>query len=373
MVLSNLNVLAESIKTDFPKETKGLNDAFDSVINSINGIYDSMNKKIKILLDNQLFDDIEHHINNSKQIIEIKNQLVECIGSLEDEESLAEEIASVDDDEEKESNSIPNYKDYVLDRSVGYSLAEDFTHSKACGFTFWDEYNEVANMKWVLIEFCAILAMLDEDKMRSMINDESMKGRKISYFSDAPIVIDGVVKNEQILETGIYVWTSLNCNTIKNIIIMLLKKYDIDSNDFKIHLRADYKELHQKETSKNNVYKKTVKPTAQSEGTIKIGKYVQNAFKQLEDTNHVFSPSELKNMLSAEWTLKNLGCGRPLLREYDETKSESEQIKVGKHCRYWIQAYKLNNKTYFVSSQWNEGQKERFDIWFNSIDIKKAS
>lgn len=372
MEFKELNVLAESIKKDFPEEAKGLNDSLDSAIYSINAIYDSMSKKISTLLENQKFDDIETHVKKSKQIVDVKNQLVDLVGALEDEQSLAEEIASVDDDEEKEINSIPNYKEYVLDREIGHSLREDFTHSKACGFTFWDEYYEVANMKWVLIEFCSILATLDEDKLRNLINDESMKGRKISYFGDQPIVENGVAKNVEILETGIYVWTSLNCNTVRNIIKMLLKKYGLYQKDFKMHLRADYKELHNQKPIKT-AYKKGSKTTVQNDSSIKIGKHVQNCFASLEANNHVFSNEDLKNMLSAEWTLKNLGCGRPLLREYDESKTESEQIKVGKYCRYWIQTYTFNGKKYFVSSQWTDGQKERFDVWFNSISADKAA
>lgn len=42
----------------------------------------------------------------------------------------------------------------------------------------------------------------------------------------------------------IYITTNLSANSIRNLIIKCLKKYNMKISDFKIYFRADYSDLH---------------------------------------------------------------------------------------------------------------------------------
>lgn len=77
----------------------------------------------------------------------------------------------------------------------------------------------------------------DPVKFKTFVNDKSMQGKKVSYFCNNQ---KGIREPRHVKGTDIYLMTNMNANRIRNIIVKMLRRYDVKINDFKIYLRADY-------------------------------------------------------------------------------------------------------------------------------------
>lgn len=374
--MEQITILAEKLKGEFPDEIKELYESMDFLTSAFDTIYDSLAEKVNILVKEQQLTQAGDYLQDSQSILDCRALVLECAALLEDEKILDEEIASIEEDEEKERRSIPDYEVYRVDNSVEHNLFEDFTYTKACGFNFCGQYVEVANMKWVLVETCTLLAQLDPNKMKSLLTDKSMKGRKVSYFDIKGVVENNCVKSEKIPGTNIYVWTASSCNMTRNLIRKVLKKFNIPLNQFKIYLRADYSGLHHK-TQTDSAYIEAIEISEESidenRTAVKIGRYVQGCFDDLEKRKFSFTSEELELMQSNQWSLKTFGLGRGLFLKYDATKSAKEQTRLGEYNRYWKQLYTFGGSQYFINSQWFAYQREKFDIWYKSLDIKNRT
>lgn len=369
-------VLSGKLKEEFPNETKELYESIDLVTSALDAVYDSMTEKVSQLMKEQQVPKAGSYLQDSQSILDCRSLLLEYASLLEDESVLEEEIASIDEDEEKERTTIPDYEEYQVDNSVEHNLYEDFTYTKACAFSFCGEYVEVANMKWVLVETCGILAKLDPVKMKSLLTDLSMKGSKVWYFSKESVIENYIVKNEQIPGTDMYVWTASSCNQTRNLIKKLLKKFNIKQSEFKIYLRANYTDLHRHQNEdilyfETREQKSEIKTNEETEQ--KIGRYVQGCFDFLEKIGYEFSEDELKLMQTSDWTLKKFGIGKPLLRQYDQSKPIAQQTKIGDYNRYWKQPYLFGDVQYFVNSQWVTAHKQRFEHWYSSLDLERRT
>ena len=350
----------EFIKENFSEKTRELVDSLDLVNLVFDDIYDLIKENIDKSYNEQKLDQVQNLISRSQEVLDIKNIILNykdlLIDEIEEENIIIEEMA----DEELEKKNYPNYSEYYVDKSVPHTLYEDFTHTKACGFEFRAVKYEAKNMRDILVQLCELLAIEDQDKMKSFINDKTMQGRTAPYFSNKLIVEGDINKNEKISDLDVYVWINLSCNQIRNVIKRVLKKYDYKFEDFKIYLRADYTDLHKK-SKENSIVKAVV-----TDSSKKIGKYVQSCFKQLE--NYPFTINELCAMQSEEWTLKTFGFSTPLLKKYDAAIMVSDQIKVNGYIKYWKNPYKLCGEYYFVVSQWMKVHRCRFDQWFHTLN-----
>ena len=241
--------LAETIRQDYPSQAKDFVDAFEwlrlaidgvltKVGNDLQGIHQSgQYKKLAIL------GDFSEELENLQQAVV---GYASHFSSPESEESeLEEEVVGEQEIAELEQKQLPDYSKYVLNESIPHALYEDYSHTKSCGFSLLGKRYDAKNMRDVLVQTCAILASTNPDKMRSFLDDPLMKGRKVSYFVSHSVTEEGICKTEHIPGTEWYVWVNQSCNSIRNMIKRMLKKYDIPFSDFKIYLRADYKALHQ--------------------------------------------------------------------------------------------------------------------------------
>lgn len=355
-----LKEFVEFIKENFPEKSIELADALDILNMVFDDIYDLIRVRFNEYHIAQNLTGASSLIEKSKDTLEIKNIILNykdlLIDELEEENTITEEYT----DDDIEPRNCPNYNDYCVDTSIPHTLYEDFTHTKACGFEFCGVRYETKNMRGVLVALCEILVMEDKNKMQNFVHDPTMKGRKVSYFSNHMIIEDDIVKNEKIGDSEIYVWINLSCNQIRNVIRRVIKKYNYKLNDFKIYLRADYTALHKNPRSQSK------HGTTTPESSEKIGKYVQSCFCTLE--NYPFTSDELLAMQSSNWTLKTFGFSIPLLKECDTTKPSTEQIKINGYNRYWKTPYTICGKQYFVTSQWYENQRKKFDDWYYSLN-----
>lgn len=68
-----------------------------------------------------------------------------------------------------------------------------------------------------------------------------MQGKKVNYISKAE---DQMRKPVKLKNHDIYIETNMSANSIRNLLVKLLKRYEIKITDYQIFLRADYTDLH---------------------------------------------------------------------------------------------------------------------------------
>ena len=87
-----------------------------------------------------------------------------------------------------------------------------------------------------LVKICGALLVLDERKFSNFENAKDMKGKKTKFFS----VVSNGMGNPKKIGDKIYVETNQSANSIRNLIIKLLKAYSLKINEYKMFFRADY-------------------------------------------------------------------------------------------------------------------------------------
>ena len=100
---------------------------------------------------------------------------------------------------------------------------------------------DASDWKDVFVGTCEELAKKDIAKFNGFLSDKSMQGRKVQYFS---LSEEGLRNPKKIIGTNLYIMTCMSSNQIRNVIVQMLRKYDVSINEYKIFLRADYSALH---------------------------------------------------------------------------------------------------------------------------------
>ena len=122
-------------------------------------------------------------------------------------------------------------------------MYENFEHNRPIGFKLFGNIVEANTWAKVLIETCEILYKMDEKVFISFANDKNMNGKKRDYFS---FTDNNIRKPKKLKSTDIFIETNLSANSIKQVIIKMLKKYQIKLQDYVVFYRADYTELNKK-------------------------------------------------------------------------------------------------------------------------------
>src|SRR5574344_603479 len=158
---------------------------------------------------------------------------------------LAEEME--DKKEEDDEKEIPDYDKYTIDKNIEYSLYENFTHKRPYAFKLLDDKLIIAkSWQGMLVKVCERLLEVDEDKIMGFEELEHMNGKKNKYFSSK----SKGMRTPKRVANKIYVETNQNANSIRNLLIKILKEYGLKTGDLKIYLRADYTEIN-KDKGKN--------------------------------------------------------------------------------------------------------------------------
>ena len=134
-----------------------------------------------------------------------------------------------------------DYGLYATDRMEEHSLTENFEHTRPCAFSFMGNVHNANSWQDILVQVCGLLAEMDLEKMKSLTTAESMQGRKLKYITYQAVPR----KTKRIPGTDLHVWINNSANTIAQLIVRLLKEYDMNENVVKVYLRADYSPLHQ--------------------------------------------------------------------------------------------------------------------------------
>lgn len=240
-----LSELVSMIKSEYPKNAIEIKECLMLLSESIDSTISDIQKGANDAFASRKFDKVGELTQFAKKLVDVQTNLEQYTTALELEDTKAEtEVINQQDSEQKiESHELPNYSDYAVDSNIPYNLYEDFTHKCPAAFSILGTKVDAKQWKNVFLLTCKILSEKNMNTFLNFVNDSAMQGKKIRYFSKEP---ENMRKPVQIESTDIFVETNMSSNQIRNVIIKMLKRYDISLADYQVFLRADYTGLHNK-------------------------------------------------------------------------------------------------------------------------------
>lgn len=232
--------LCELVKKEYSKNAEDISDALNLLKLALEEFYGALTKTVNVSMKNYNLGIANESIELSQLALNIITEINSLSTLLVDDNDYIDKTI----DEEPNRKETPNYADYKVESSVPHSLDEDFIHKRPCGFSIEGAYYKVNSMREILVRTCTILATRDLQKFNSLVEDKNVKGRKNHYFGFDEVVENGIPRNQKVPGTMIYVWVNFNCNQIRDVLVAILKKFDVKLNKFWIYLKADYSDLH---------------------------------------------------------------------------------------------------------------------------------
>lgn len=235
--------LLSNIKNTFPEKAIDLIEGLELLRMIIDDTVETIGEKVNESFSEKQYDKLPYYSNLAKEMEVYEKKIKEVIDILD--------IEDLELGEKKEDNyekEIPDYDKYTVDKNVEYSLYENFTHKRPYAFKLLDDQLiSVKTWQEMLIKVCEILIEVDEEKIMRFEDLKHMNGKKKKYFS----IKSNEIRKPKRVADKIYVETNLSANSIRNLLIKILKEYGLKTSDLKIYLRADYTEIN-KNKDKNN-------------------------------------------------------------------------------------------------------------------------
>lgn len=238
----DINSLIEFVKLTEPKAAMDIRESLLLLCETIDGATIQLHGNVEKALRNREYKMSHELIDRIQEISMLQTKLDSYINTLEIEDS--EGVEELEEELESSSSSkrdAPNYGEYVVDSEISYNLYENFTHKCPAAFAIVGTKVEARQWKDVLLLTCEILAKNDYDKFNSFVSDPAMQGKKVNYISKTG---EQMRKPVKLNNHNIYIETNMSANAIRNLIVKLLKRYEIKITDYQIYLRADYTDLH---------------------------------------------------------------------------------------------------------------------------------
>lgn len=227
-------------KSEFPNDAMDIRDCVDLLNQCLVSTVENINLSAAKAFAQREFDKMNVLSECVKNIDELQNKLESYSSLLDLDENVEMDIITKEDEESIE-RKIPNYSEYNVDSNIPYSLYDDFTHKRPAAFYLFDERIDANDWKEILVKTCEVLARKDLEKFSAFINDKSMSGKKVVYFSKSS---NGMRAPRKVIGTDIFVMTNMSANQVRNVIERMLKRYGIKINEYKIYLKADYTAFH---------------------------------------------------------------------------------------------------------------------------------
>ena len=229
-----MNELIEAFKNDFPGEAIEIQECLDLLSQVLEEGVDSIKNKFNDVIDERDFIKWDLYKNIVQLIDNFRDQINGFASKLN---------VDVDEnmDEADSERTIPNYENYRVDSNIPYTLYNDFTYKRPSGFELLGNRYEANDWKSVLLNICELLISKDCVIFELFLNDKSMNGKKLKYFSKDE---NELRSPRRIGNTDIFVMTNMSANQIRTLISSMLRKYKINLSECKIYLRADYSSLH---------------------------------------------------------------------------------------------------------------------------------
>lgn len=242
-IVMDINSLIEFIKLTEPKVAMDIRESLLLLCETIDGATIQLHGNVDEALKNRDYKMSHELIDRIEEISLLQTQLGSYINTLEIENLEDTEVLSEEEveDDSLTRKDIPNYGDYVVDSKISYNLYENFTHKCPAAFGILGAKVEARQWKDVLLLTCEILAKHNTDKFYGFVSDPAMQGKKVNYISRTG---EQMRKPVKLKNHDIYIETNMSANSIRNLLVKLLKRYEIKITDYQIYLRADYTDLH---------------------------------------------------------------------------------------------------------------------------------
>jgi hypothetical protein len=128
----------------------------------------------------------------------------------------------------------------IIEEMQPHYINENLSGKRPAAFRLKNQLYRTENWRGLLLKTCHLLISLDKDKFKDFIKHHDFKKSSQYYFSrtDSQVNSSAALNlNDQI----IYIYMNFNINNISYLISELLKKYEINFDDFEIYLEEDYK------------------------------------------------------------------------------------------------------------------------------------
>ena len=291
-------------------------------------------------------EDRDEDLNMLTQYRDVMNDYIKTINGYLDYQSKSKKMP-VESHLNISSSIKIDYDKYRVNNSIPHSLNEDYTYKKICAFMYSNIKYNVTDWASALIAFCNILSQKGKD-FNKLVEEPAFHGRKVQYFCYNSIPS----KNAHIQLTNVYVWTNLSANAIVQLIKKVLVYFGENPDAFYIFLKKDLTTLH----AENN---EVISNGATDE---KIGKYVIRTLRDLEAKNYRFSDEMLSVLLDDKKSNIVFGITYAFF-----TDSMDKTIDKHNRSRYWKKPFFFNGQHFYVTSQWYEYNRKRFEAWLNSL------
>jgi hypothetical protein len=222
----DINNLFKAIEEELPEKHEELIESLEIFKATLNDTIDSLQKKIDYKIKNRNFEDSEKIFQIAKDCNKLEQKI--------------DNIYNYSKENKFKNPKYINYEEYGVNNKIEHSIHENFKYKRPYGFRInAKNIIEVNSWQEMLIKTCEILYEVDKEKFLDLENRNHMNGKKRKYFT----------RNQDILRVPgsindtVYVELNQSSNSIIKIIKKLLKEFDYNFNEFKIHLRADYTEL----------------------------------------------------------------------------------------------------------------------------------
>ncbi len=236
--------LVQFLKNNFPRNTGDIRECLELLHEAIEDTMDSISDRVALITKGKqrLFSEAINFLNMAEQvgpILQTIDQYTEKLDLDGEDEPDTQSLA----DDTKVYKEIPNYSDYLVDTDLVHTLYEGYTNKRPFAFELGDKRVETKNWKDLYLQTCEILVETERDKFLGFVASPRMSGKKMKYFSQT--VEEGMRTPRKLQCLDVWVETNFSANHIRNLIVKMLREYDIPVASFKIYLRADYSELHE--------------------------------------------------------------------------------------------------------------------------------
>ena len=232
-----MDKLLNFIKEKYPQNANDISDSLELLADTLEDLRTSVNKEFSKLAEKGEYEKIPEYTEYAKELKGIQDNLDSLIEKLEIADSI-----ELEEDKEYTPKILPNYEDYQVDNQIEHNLYEDFTHKRPFSFKLLDRAYNVKTWKDMLLILCEELYNKDKNIFETMITKPSMQGKRRKNFSKNA---DELREKSRLKMNNSDIWleTNMSGNGIRNLIIKILKEYNLKVTDITVYFRADYSEL----------------------------------------------------------------------------------------------------------------------------------
>lgn len=222
----------EFLKENYQGSTIELGDKFSSINIVLDDVLNDLISEAQVLQEKKDYNKVMNVVEIQKSISDAMSSYNNVIGKLKLDDKLEANV---------NVQLLLNYDEYLVNTEEPHSLQEDFRHKRPHAFGIANHYAKISTWKEMLVATCEYLYKLNPEMFKSFVDDKDMHWGKTYNFSNDKKLLRTA---KLIKGSKVYVETSKDSIAVRQLIIKMLEKYNLDNSDYKVYLRADYTERH---------------------------------------------------------------------------------------------------------------------------------